>query len=53
MRLTDGVGDRVPEPLDVFTNSASGIASRQQSAAEQQQGEKFERPVHIIIPDLN
>jgi hypothetical protein len=52
MRLADGVRDGVPEPLDIFANPASGVASRKQSAAEQQQGEKFEHPVHII-PDLN
>lgn len=37
----------MPHPLDIFAKTASGIASSKQRAAEQQQGKKFERLVHV------
>ena len=51
MRLANGVRNRVPQPLDILANTAGGIASSKQRAAEQQQNEKFERPVHVN-PDM-
>ncbi len=47
MRLANGVRNRVPQALDILANTAGGIASSKQRAAEQQQGKKFEHLVHV------
>jgi hypothetical protein len=47
MRLANGVRNGMPQPLDIFAKTAGGIASSKQRAAEQQQGKKFERLVHV------